>query len=299
MGGGGVVVGWIIQTYGPVWGLDAKVAIVLAWVVALAVALGLSALLKPKSKRETETPPAELTPARETPTVIISPTISPVFNNAPNIDQRPINYSQAQSQSQDKIVTQNTPVSPEIECVDCYFLQTTLSQTNELIEGGNTRCMVALSDFYLTPLVGTDPWVEIKTHLVFYASSGNQLRRVPSGVWKQGKRRRAEMRAGETETLVIAIIIPALDGSIAFTTYEYFEEASPRPRFLMDGRILHHFVVPRLSPLREDSLLVKVTLVGTFRGNLTLHKEFWFRLEQKQELVIAQIPEPHFETDLT
>ena len=290
-----MAIGWAIQTYGPIWGLDPKVAIVLAWVVALAFALGLSALLKPKSKRETETQPEQLTSARETPTVIISPTISPVFNNATNIDQRPINYqSQTQAQSQGRTVTQNTSVSPEIECVDCYFWQTTLSQTNELIEGGNTRCMAALSDFYLTPLVGTDPWVEIKTHLVFYDPSGNQLRRVPSGVWKRGKRRQAEMRAGETETLVIAIVIPALDGSIGFTTYEYFEEDSLRLRFLTGGRILHHFVVPRLSPLREDTLLVKVTLIGTYRGNLTLNEEFWFRLEQKQKLDIAQIPKPSF-----
>ena len=88
--GGSFVVGWVIQGYGPALGLDLKVANVLAWLGALIVAIALSALLKPKNKPDQLEPSLkqQLAPPHESPTIIISPTISPVFNKNPQVEIR-------------------------------------------------------------------------------------------------------------------------------------------------------------------------------------------------------------------
>lgn len=101
----------------------------------------------------------------------------------------------------------------------------------------------------------------------FYDLGGNQLRRVRDGVWtEQRNEKQMTMRASDTQTLVVALLIPDNQGSVHFATYEYFETASHRPRFLRTGQILHHFLKPQLQRLTGDVFIVKVGFGGKISG---------------------------------
>jgi len=203
-----------------------------------------------------------------------------------------INVHQAQLQTQAQSVTPKASLSPEIECTDFYFVQETLTAHWNSLGGANGRpCRAALADFYLKPIPGADPWIELRTRLEFYGPHGTRLRRVPDGVWKeQGNVIQMPMRTDDTRSLVIAL---AFDDA-GFTTYEYHEEPSNRPRFLRTGQILHHFLRPQLTPLNEDIVRVKVSLTGKYLDEVTLNADFWFSLT-RPDMIIKQIqpPEEH------
>jgi hypothetical protein len=277
-----VFLGWLIQSYGPTLGLDPKWAFGIAWLVALAVAVGANFLLKPKPKRQSSETQAQIPPA--TP-ININIENKPVFEN--KVDQRVIDY-QSQAQSQSNIVTQSTSASPEIECVDCYFTQETLSaHWNRLGQSTGKPCRAALAEFYLKPIPGADPWIELRTQLVFYgANDDTRLQRVRDGVWmEQGNVIQMPMQTGDTRRLVIA-----LEFEDGFTTYEYAEQRSDRPRITTTG-IYHHFLVPALSPLSENDLKVRVGVTGKYMDKVTFNGDFWFSLT-RPDMIIKQIPPP-------
>ncbi len=84
--GGSVGVGWLIQSYGPLWGLDPKASIVMAWVVALFVVFAFSLLLKPKEKLSTD-PPSSPSGINFAPQINVNPHIE--VNTVSDTSQRP------------------------------------------------------------------------------------------------------------------------------------------------------------------------------------------------------------------
>ena len=198
--------------------------------------------------------------------------------------------NQSQSHEQTQAVSAKVSIPPEIECTDCYFAEERLSaHWNRLGEANGRPCSAAMANFYLKPLPGADPWIELRTHLVFYGPNETRLQRVPDGMWKEPENIiQMPMRTGDTRTLVIAIEFD----DIGFTTYEYHEEPSRRTRFTTTG-IYHHFLQPTLTPLSENALTVKVNLVGKYLDEVKLNQDFWFNLT-RPDMTIKQIAAPQF-----
>lgn len=87
--GASVAGAWLVNYFGPILGLDARVAMALAWLIALVIAIALSLLLKPKRKSETEekNPP---NPPQQTQTQTQSGIINaPRFENNPRFEFNP------------------------------------------------------------------------------------------------------------------------------------------------------------------------------------------------------------------
>jgi hypothetical protein len=202
----------------------------------------------------------------------------------------------APSSNQSQLVEEQTVaakahVPPEIECTECYFVkQTLLPAWNRLSGDVGRPCMAAQADFCLKPLPGADPWIELRTQLVFYGPNGTRLRRVRDGMWtEQGNVVQMPMRTGDTRTLVIALEFQA----VGFSTYEYAEQPSPRRRYTTTG-IYTHDLIPLLTQLNEETLTVQVSLIGKYNENVTLNQDFWFSLT-RPEMTIKQTSAPHFE----
>jgi hypothetical protein len=99
------------------------------------------------------------------------------------------------------------------------------------------------------------------------------------------------MRTGDTRRLVIAVEF----SDVGFCTYEYAQQATGRRRYTTTG-VFTYFVAPKVTPLNEDTLTVKVNLVGKYNEEVTLNRDFWFSLT-RPDLTIKEIPEPHFDSD--
>lgn len=206
---------------------------------------------------------------------IFAPVIAPVFN-------------QSQSQKQEQAITETKSVPPELECTDCYFVQGILAPGNLLFGDAGTRCMIAQADFRLKTITDSDPWIELRTQLVFYDQSGtNRLKRVSDGVWRETVNFiQMPLNTGDTRRLVIAI-----DLGEGFNSYQYGERHIGRRRFNAEG-IFTHVLAPEMTPLNVNELTVQVLLSGKYLNKVTLSdKEVWFRL-LRPEMVIEQIESP-------
>ena len=227
-----------------------------------------------------------------------NPIFAPVF--APS-------FNQSQAQTQEQSVTP-TPAIPqtaesEIECTDCYFGEAHLSGSNRLsnysdgipIGESGGGCNVAQAKFYLKPIPGSEPSMELRTRLIFYDATGSHpIRRVSDGVWRETVNFiHMPLSTGDTRTLVVAVEAP----NVGFGTYEYAERHIGRRRFNREG-IFTHILSPKIEPLSGDDLTVQVFLTGKSAGDVTLNQEFWFRLS-RPKLEITQISSPRgIQTDM-
>jgi hypothetical protein len=212
-----------------------------------------------------------------------APVFAPVF--APSFNQ---------SQAAEQPLPKNESVRPEVECTDCYFVNSVLSSWNTLERGEGRPCEVAQADFHLKPIVESDPWIELRTQLIFYRSSGARLRRVADGVWReQGNVIQMPLDIGDTKRLVIALTFE----NALLSAYEYNEQRTPRPRFLTTGEILHHFLAPKLEQLETTDSTVQVRLIGKYMNQLRLDQEFWFRLSGTDSS-IKQVPRPDWANEV-
>jgi hypothetical protein len=215
----------------------------------------------------------------------------------PHIEVKPVfNHSQLQERPQEQSISEAKTVPPQLECADRYFIQGILSSSNRLVSDAGIRCMVAQADFYLKPIPGSDPWIELRTQLLFYDKDGSQpLKRVSDGMWRETVNHiQMPLNTGDTRQLVVALYL----GDAGFHTYKYAERPSGRPRFNVEG-VFHHNLVPELDQLNVSELTVQVLLSGKYLNNVTLNKEVWFKLSSKPDLAIEQIASPRgVETDM-
>jgi hypothetical protein len=253
--GGSVAVGWLINHFAPLWGLDPSVAFILAWVVALLVAVALSLLLKPK----TYTPEAERLGARVAEGGIVN---APHFEFNPRIEVNPsFNQSQTQRQSQTQ---QQPPISPPsitpIEARVREVYVTPLGEATDETESfdvSNTKLPVALIDFYRGADNSPEPFVDVRGHISFFNPAGERVYRINDAHWWKARRHHKTFEPGDSRRMVVAIIsngrvIPYEGRFKAIeATYEtdekYFELTS--------------------EPLEGDRLRVRVELIGT-RGSV-------------------------------
>jgi hypothetical protein len=138
----------------------------------------------------------------------------------PHIEVNPVfNQTRSQDQSQEENIAETTAVQAELECTECYFVPGILSPSNLLVNDAGIRCMIAQADFYLKPIPGSDPWIELRTQLVFYDQNGNErLKRVSDGVWRETVNHiQMPLNTGDTRRLVIALDL----GNAGFNSYQY------------------------------------------------------------------------------
>lgn len=207
----------------------------------------------------------------------------------PHIEVNPVfNQTQSQEQSREQFVTEVKAVQAELDCTECYFVPGILSPSNLLVNDAGIRCMIAQADFYLKPIPGSDPWIELRTQLVFYDQNGNErLKRVSDGVWRETANYiQMPLNTGDTRRLVIAIDL----GNAGFNSYQYAQRELGRHRFTTDG-VFTHILAPEVASLKADELTVQVILSGKYLDNVTLNKEIWFKLS-RPELRIQQIESP-------
>ena len=127
-----VAVGWAVNHFAPRWGLDAKVALVLAWVVALLLAVAFSLLLKP-----THSAPSGETSESNRP-ITVSPTVSPEISpsvsfgaptyqaplyEAPKVEIKIENNPQfTQSQTQSQHLADDQPLQLTVKIVEAFVI---------------------------------------------------------------------------------------------------------------------------------------------------------------------------------
>jgi hypothetical protein len=214
----------------------------------------------------------------------------------PHIEVNPVfNQTQSREQTQEQSVTEAKAVQGELDCTDCYFVPGILSPSNLLFGDAGIRCMIAQADFYLKPIPGSDPWIELRTQLVFYDQVGSQrLKRVSDGVWRETVNYiQMPLNTGDTRRLVIAIDL----GDAGFNSYQYAERQLSRRRFNAEG-IFTHILAPEVTPLKVDELTVQVFLSGKYLDRVTLNEEVWFKLS-RPDLAIEKIESPRgIETDM-
>jgi hypothetical protein len=207
----------------------------------------------------------------------------------PHIEVNPVfNQTRSQDQSQEENIAETTAVQAELECTECYFVPGILSPSNLLVNDAGIRCMIAQADFYLKPITGSDPWIELRTQLVFYDQNGNErLKRVSDGVWRETVNHiQMPLNTGDTRRLVIALDL----GNAGFNSYQYGVRQLGSHRFTREG-IFTHILAPEVAPLKVDELTVQVLLSGKYLDNVTLNEEVWFKLS-RPELAIQQIKSP-------
>ncbi|MGZ8843374.1 MAG: hypothetical protein ACXW18_06905 [Pyrinomonadaceae bacterium] len=220
----------------------------------------------------------------------------------PHIEVKPT-FTQSQEQSEKKSVVEKEKVPSELECTDCYFVQGYLEGSNRLarhvegmlVGGGGKLCNVAQADFYLKPVAGSDPGVELRSQLVFYDKNGiERLKRVSDGVWRETVNFiQMPLNTGDTRRLVIAVDL----GDAGLNSYEYAERRLRRQRFNAQG-VFTHPLAPEMTRLNADEVTVQVLLSGKYLDEVTLNKEVWFKLS-RPERVIKKIDSPRgIETDM-
>jgi cell envelope opacity-associated protein A len=210
----------------------------------------------------------------------------------PHIEVNPV-FNQTHSQEQP--IAEATAVQAELECNECYFVQGILSPSNLLVNDAGIHCMIAQADFYLKPIPGSDPWIELRTQLVFYDQNGNErLKRVSDGVWRETVNFiQMPLNTGDTRRLVIALDL----GNVGFNGYQYAVRHPGRHRFTTEG-VFTHILAPEVIPLKADELTVQVLLSGKYNDRVTLNKEVWFKLS-RPNLTIEKIESPRgIETDM-
>lgn len=249
--------------------------------------------------------------ARPSPASIPTPQITQNAQISPNINITPVfapnfNQSQTQEQSQTQTIAEEKPKpSPEVECTDCYFTDGIVSGSNRLVDahyiGQETeRCKVAQADFYLKPIAGTAPWVELRTQLVFWDTNAtNRLKRVSDGVWReQGSHIQMPLNTTDTRRLVIALAL----AKTGFNSYEYAQQPLRRRMYTTSGGVRTHTLAPKVEPLNAKAFTVQVFLVGKYLDEAILNQEFWFSVsfsESEREFSIKQIQSQRgVETDM-
>jgi hypothetical protein len=297
IGGGSVAIGWLIQTYGHIWGLDPKVAFVLAWVVALVVALGLNILLKPKSKPEQEQ--KQVSSVRETPPLTPPQPINinidnkPVFNNSPHIDQRPVNY-QTQSQSQDQSIDA-APRDPVFEFTDdarlpLYGINWETKQiirespsVNDIAQLPDyiTVAHAILMPFYYRPNRGVDHTVYLSAHVsVFTPDKKVRLKRIIGGIWDGDPfKSSSRIQTGHTLELLMAL---APVGTVGIISAEYHQQ---KLQTYMGDEI---YDAPRLEVIKGEAfkMLVELLPKRMSKDPFPIQK-FWFNLELVTGVIAA------------
>jgi hypothetical protein len=206
--GGAVAVGWFIQTYGPIWGLDPKMALVLAWVVALAVVLGLSALLKPKDRHGAISPEKDQLEPRPAQPINIQIQNSPTFNNNPQIDQHPINYQTQEQTQRQQVEVKSLPIIRPLEVKARDMFVTPLGEVTDspesLFGDKNIKRPVAIADFQRVADRYSEPFVNVRTRIVFMDGQVEEYR-IDDGFWFKSERHNTQFQPGDTRRLVIAV----------------------------------------------------------------------------------------------
>jgi hypothetical protein len=303
--GGAVVIGYLTNHYAIVLGLDTKVALVLAWALALLVFVALSLLLKPKIKAAAEqSSPAQLTQSG----------IS--IDNAPHNEFKPQNVFNPQNtfvvqmpHSETQAGTRQQPQTtkpPVLEARPAELLRTkvdinTLEVANlyTLLHGSpreQAETYVAFAKFHRDADGSEDAWVEVKGYAEFFDAKGDSLFIADKLFWwqKEGDHSTDEsFRVGDTEKVIVAIV----SGTKVFPYSGHYVTVD---RHVI--RDVTEFVLEtRDHPLEGEEFLVRVVLIGTkgerqtlkqsFDYYLSPHPKAAFKLKEKVELDWARARE--------
>jgi hypothetical protein len=213
--------GWAVNHFGPVLGLDPRVAWVLAWLVGLVIAIGFSLLLKPRNRKRNESeqqfPSIEVSPQ-------ISPAISPVISQhveapkyeapkyeAPRIDIKIDNtssshQSQAQSQQQSAFVPPRIDAHPALMRESFVTLSGEVTNQPKFFDEENRKLPVAFAPLYRGADRSTEPFVDVRGHITFLDENGTQVFRINDAWWYRSQRHHATFEPGDSRRFVVAII---------------------------------------------------------------------------------------------
>jgi hypothetical protein len=272
--GGAVLMGWAINHFALVWNLDPHVAMILAWVIALLVAVAVSLLLKPKSKKYTE---QEIGAP-----VIVSPTISPTFE-APKIDIR-IDNSPSFSQSQTQSTHQHAYHDPNIPEAKFTFGYTSLHlpvlpidernhviaeqrRPDSLLNQYEMNIKAALVRFEYETTTGIAPRIDIRAQVAIWTKED----RIPKydGVWHVANRNSKRFVSGDYDNLVLAVVVDA----------QVFGYQFQMKNFDDFGQYASHELIPVSGP---HEYFFEVKLIGTRaseRDHIIINQTEWFFLD--------------------
>jgi hypothetical protein len=283
-GGGAVLLGWLIKHYAVVWGLDPRVAIVLAWAVALLVFVALSLLLKPKPRPE-ETP-AMPQPAQQT--LNQSGIVNETRNEAnPHNEFKPtvnVNIPAAQSEEKPRRVPVQPPTPPHIEYRSYRIIRLPIDITNnnlgeeqfieQYLSERQSIVLAILVRFYYRPDSNVPSWIDVKPHVFFQGKWD-----VFDAVWYRTENEYRTFETGKAYELIVALV--SLDRDDLLLTYEHDRKPLENTFGQSD------FFVPNITPLEGKEFHVLIELVCKWSDNVIAKPSFRFRL--------VLDPEPKFE----
>lgn len=276
--------GWAINHFALVWNLDPHVAMILAWVIALLVAVAVSLLLKPKRK------PGQ--PNVEQPAPLQQLTQSGIVN-APHFEFKPHNEAN-QSQTQSVAVylpgAQPAPDRSEpkpklnFECVGAKMIGVEIDQSFEILPTQDERyspdrCMAAVADFYRNTDDSDIDSIGIRTVAALRGREGESLS-IREGRWllHDRKMQRSEsVPFKRLDTKRLAIVLGISNTEV----YTYEGRYVKAEKF---GRDWFYAFKKEFQDLAEGVYDVEIRLVGTYGGKVIVDDTFGFELIRGGEL---------------
>lgn len=282
-----VFVGWIINHFAPLWGLDPHVAYILAWIVALLVAIALSLLLKPKhipEAKKADEKHTELNSARINFSPVINIDNNPVFQNKPEMDQRQVINNVDQHPTAEFTFEVNTLW---IRTLPMDFRANTLGRDerpeNALDDRYERNVRVALARFEYETTTGVARDLDVRAQITVFNDTSLCIPKYDA-VWYGAGGRSKRFRSGDFDELILAVL--TTNGMAA---YEYNLEAYPEDR----GK----YLCPRLNALIGEEFFLNTMLIGS-QGKVVMFKERkWFSVKPNDPfgafLVGLAKPPPH------
>jgi len=270
---GGLAISIVLLVFATDGGVPWWIAIIYAALTlqALVVAtFGLSWLIKRHSKPE--------------PAIERHSSEQEMSQNQTGINFQPqitVNQNQNQQQSQSQQTPRLPNVPPKLEYVGWEFVEAYLNDHNRIVEValGNRPCIVAQVEFYMKPLIDSDPWTEVRSRITFQLGEG-RTRRVKDGVWREQEHViQMPFRSGDTRTLIIGVELPD-DG---FNAYEYAAQETG-PVFTTRG-VRTSITFPRLLPLIHGELGFVVHLVGKYHDTVRLDQNLYFKMSTAERTI--------------
>lgn len=274
--GGSAVTGWLINHYGTVLGLDQRAALVLAWVIALLIAMTLSLLLKPKQQtRESQSPSRKQHLSQ---TGIVDRTH---FEFKPHNEFKPsvvVNvpshelHAHTQPQIMGRIQSAKDFRMPDLEFTNPIIIDRWLDLEHGLTEeededSGSLKVKVVLARFYYKPDQGVPPRISVKAHISIANSAGVPIKARFDAVWEEEEDEYKEFDTADTHALVIAMI-PCDD---AIATLQHGSRPYPDTQY---GR----YFAPSSETLEGKEFRLRVDLIGKRYDEVVINKPFNFNL---------------------